>query len=792
MREGLRDIRVIDFSSQIAGPYCTKLFADAGADVVKVESDAGDPLRRWSASGVGLGERDGALFRFLNAGKRSVVGTPDDTRVETLLAGADLVVDDFGAGDRLSREALARRHPGLVILSISPYGLDGPYARRPATEFTLQAECSSIGVRGLPGREPYQAGGRTTEWIGGTYAAVAALAALYRARRSGHGERIDFSLHEVMGLATNNFIDLMWGLFGRPPVIGSAQNVETPSIEPTADGYIGFNTNTAQQLQDFLLLIEQPELRESGDFNLAAQRLSRLAAWEEIIHAYTTQHTTAEIIERASALRIPVAPVCNGETVLRQPHLEARGVYSEDSSGGFQRPRPPYKIDGASPPQPRPAPRLGEHDGKIEARSSKRPAPHGAPALPLRGLRVIDMTSWWAGPAASHMIATLGADVIHIESVAKPDGARMVGHMFAQGGKPWWECSTFFLSANTNKRGLTLDLDKKRGIELFNELLASADVLIENFSPRVMEGFGFTAERVRAINPHCIYVRMPAFGLDGPWRDHVGFAQTMEQISGLAWLTGHDDDHPRIQRGPCDPLAGMHAAFALLVALVDRERSGVGAYVECTMVEGALNAAAEQVIEWTAYGNLMHRQGNRSPTAAPQGLYACAEHDAAAHPRWLALSVENDREWQALLTWLGEPEWARDLRAAPLLERRRAHERIDTELRSVFAARDRDECVAQLVAAGIPAAPLVDPRSLSDHPQLRHRGFFEEIEHPVIGVQRFMTVPFRYASVDRWLRCAAPRIGEHNSEILSELGLSADEIRRLEKSQVIGNRPTHS
>ena len=210
------------------------------------------------------------------------------------------------------------------------------------------------------------------------------------------------------------------------------------------------------------------------------------------------------------------------------------------------------------------------------------------------------------------------------------------------------------------------------------------------------------------------------------------------------------------------------------------------------MVEGALNAAAEQVIERTAYGTLMQRQGNRSPCAAPQGLYACAEHDAAAHPRWLALSVAGDQEWAALLGWLGAPQWARDLHGAPLAARRQAEDRIDGELRPVFAARDRDECVEQLVAAGVPAAPVVDPRSLSDHPQLRHRGFFEEVEHPAVGRQRFMTVPFRYASVERWLRRPAPRLGEHNTEILSELGLSADEIRRLEKSLIIGSRPQHS
>ena len=786
---GLQGIRVVDFSQEIAGPYCTKLFADAGADVVKVEPPAGDSLRRWSASGADLGGRDGALFRFLNASKRSVVGAPEEPEVDALVAGADLVVEDFGAATVLDRAAMCARHPGLVLLSISAYGLTGPYARRPWTEFTVQAECSSIAIRGVPGREPFQCGARTTEWLGGTFASVAALGALHGAQASGHGEHVDFSLQEVMGLATNTYIDLMWGILGRPPATGAMQNVETPSIHATQDGYVGFNTNTQQQISDFLLLIGHPELRETGEFNQVPQRLARLDEWEALVEEFTHTRSTAEIVEEAGLLRIPSAPVCDAEALLAHEQIVARGIYSEDPSGGFLRPRPPYRIDDEEPAPPRPAPSLGEHTGRVEAHAPKRPQPTGPRALPLEGVRVLDATNWWAGPSASHLLGCLGADVLHLDSTKKPDGARMIGGMFAANHAEWWECSTFFLSANTNKRDVTLNLADSRGRELFFRLLDGADVLLENFSPRVMDGFGITREAVRAANPRCIYARMPAFGLDGPWRDRVGFAQTMEQLSGLAWLTGHVDDRPRIQRGPCDPLAGVHAAFALLVALEEREVSGRGAFLECTMVEGALNAAAEQVVEWTAYGRRLQREGNRAPNAAPQGLYPCRGHDSVANPQWLALSVATLPQWEALLAWLGNPSWAASLVGADLRERRAAQDKIDEHLHNVFADRDRDASVEALVAAGVPAAALADARTLSAHPQLQHRGFFEELDHPVVGRQQIMSVPFRYASVDRWLRTRAPTLGEHNALELGRLGVSAERLQELEAAGVIGTRP---
>ena len=302
-------------------------------------------------------------------------------------------------------------------------------------------------------------------------------------------------------------------------------------------------------------------------------------------------------------------------------------MFVRNPDGDFEQPRPSYLVDGESPPLRAPAPRLGEHTGSIEPRPVARTASglsaESTVALPLAGVRVLDCTAWWAGPSSTGMLACLGADVIHVESVQRPDGIRMTGFFVHPDGQ-WWEWSAAYLGANVNKRNLTLDLAQPDGQRVMRDLIRTADVVVENFSPRVFERFGFAGEDFRKINPRAILVRMPAFGLDGPWRDNVGFAQTMEQITGLAWLTGHLYDQPRIQQGPCDPLAGMHAAFAAIMGLVQRDRTGLGCHIEAPMVEGALNAAAEQIIEFSAYGATMEREGNRSPWAAPKASIRAA------------------------------------------------------------------------------------------------------------------------------------------------------------------------
>ena len=805
MQAGLSGIRVVDFSSQIAGPYCSKLFRDAGAEVIKVESPGGDPLRRWSATGAALGDQPSPLFSFLNAGKKSVVGAPTDAAVEALLGEADLVLEAHGLAYepevKLDVAALRAAHPHLVVVSITPYGLSGPWAGREATEFTIQAESGSIGVRGLIGKEPFQAGGRTMEWVAGTFAAVAALPAVLRARRTGQGEAVDLSILEASNMTSTNYADTMYRLMNgtteappAPPFPG--QTVETPSIEPTADGYVGFCTNTRQQFSDFLLMIERPDLREDEQLAQFAGRLMRFDEWQEIMRAWLKTKTTEEVIEMASLLRIPVAPIGNGETVAEHEQLKARGVFVPSADGRFIQPRLSYRVDDTDPPLPELAPALGADAASFGGRAPDRSAAAAAPTssgetgLPLEGLRVLDMTAWWAGPSAAHLLASMGADVIHVESTSRPDGMRMVGGMAATHYPEWWEASSFFLHANTNKRGITLDLTKPRGRELVEELIKHSDAVIENFTPRVLEGFGLTWERIQELNPRALMVRMPAFGLSGPWRDNTGFAQTMEQLSGLAWLTGHADDQPRIQRGPCDPIAGMHGAFAFLVALAERDATGKGHHVESTMVESALNVAAEQLVEWSAHGRLLSREGNRSPLAAPQGLYPCADGQPG-NESWLSLSVVTDAHWRALCDVLGDPDWAAEAELETLAGRRAAHDVIDAELEKWTRSQKRDEAEARLRAAGLPASAVADPRRLCDeNPQLRARDYYEHPEHGVVGAMPLPSLPFRYASLGRWLRTPAPKLGEHNGPILEGvLGLTPAEVEGLAAEGIIGTRP---
>ena len=207
------------------------------------------------------------------------------------------------------------------------------------------------------------------------------------------------------------------------------------------------------------------------------------------------------------------------------------------------------------------------------------------------------------------------------------------------------------------------------------------------------------------------------------------------------------------------------------------------------MVEGALNVAAEQVIEFTAYGNLMERQGNRTAEAAPQGLLKTLAPADAVSPAWIALSIATVEQWDALLDCLGQPAWARDWASADLGRRKSGEEELLAHLAEMFAEMDRESLVRKLRDAGVPAAIPADPRSLSAHPQFIHRGTYEELVHPVVGQQKFIGMPFRFGSVERWLREPAPLLGEHNEIILQSLGLGDDEIRDLQDRSIIGTLP---
>src|SRR5438067_2144237 len=636
----LEGVRVVDRTTRIAGPYCTKLLADAGADVVCAGPHDG-----------------GGLSEYLHSSKRALDG--DDGH---LVSAADILVADEDVGV----DALWVENRGLVVVTITPFGCDGPWAGRPATEFTLQAACGSTATRGLPENPPLAAGGRLGEWLAGTYAAAGAVAALRSARRSGVGEHVDVAMFDCMAVAMTTFQPVFSSFMGHPPMKGTGRAIEVPSIEPTADGYVVFTTNSAQQFESLLLMIGRDDLLADKDLARPNVRFKRRDEFSAAVHAFTVPRPSAQVLEDAAAWRIPAGPVLDGEGVPSFEQFVAREVFGPSPSGRFRQPRVPYRISGTAPQPFTPAPEVGADSGTVDWPVRPAPRPDAEWQLPLAGIRVLDCTAWWAGPATTHVLGCLGADVIKVESIKRPDLMRYTSVKPPTEDR-WWEWGPLYHAVNTAKRGITVDLTRPEGVALFERLLGTADALLENYTPRVMEQFGLGWERVHEVNPRLVMVRMPAFGLTGPWRDRTGFAQTMECIAGMAWLTGFADGPPVLVRGACDPLAGMHAVYATLLALDERDRTGEGVLVDAAMVEAAVNAPVEPVIERDTTGTVLSRTGNRGGCGAPQGVYRCAGED-----RWVAVAVADDEQWLALRSALGDPPWAGDAALGSAAGRRAA------------------------------------------------------------------------------------------------------------------------
>jgi crotonobetainyl-CoA:carnitine CoA-transferase CaiB-like acyl-CoA transferase len=767
-------MRLLDVTDGIAGAYASKLLIDAGADAIVVEPAGGDPLRRWTAAATPLPPgTDGPLWRFLRSSAHATTDQPD-----ALAAGADIILASYtpGRGYRAGLDPgrfaeLRAANPALVVVSISPWGTTGPWADRPATEMTVQAACGGTSRRGLPDRPPVSAGGQLVEWLTGVFAAVGAATAYGHARRTGRGQHVDVSMLEAATLCLNGPYAAIAGQWY--PDLPSRRTIEVPSIEPAADGQVGFCTMTAQQWSDFCVLIGHPEMGEDPTLRSADERMLRMDEIQAAVAAMTSSQTVDQIVELAVALRVPVTPVGTGATVAEFDQFVARETYLP-APGGGRWPRPPYRLSAAPLRPPGPPPPAGP---------TGWPGPRSEPGneaadRPLTGLRVVDLSAFWAGPFATLYLAAMGADVIKVESTQHPDGIRFLGGF---SGEAPWERSMVFAGANPSKRDITLDLEDPTGRDLLDRLIDGADVVVENFTPRVLDRFGIRWPELHASQPQTILIRMPAFGLEGPWRDRAGFAMTIEQTSGLAWVTGYPDV-PLVPRGPCDPIGGMHAVLALLAALEHRRRTGEGQLIEVALVDGALNLAVEQVLEFDRTGEVLTRHGNRGPAAVPQGLYPAAGDD-----NWVAVAVSSDEQWHSLVTLV--PGLEDDAWATPA-GRRVHHDAIDGLIAAWTARWPAEECADRLVAAGVPAAVVAAGYRAHLSPQLAHRRFFQELDHPVTGRTGYPGFPMAFDAFGRALFSSPPPLlGQHNAEILRSLGLDPAAIEALEQRGVIGDRP---
>jgi crotonobetainyl-CoA:carnitine CoA-transferase CaiB-like acyl-CoA transferase len=773
----LDGLRVIEIADEISGPYCGKLFADLGADVIKIEGPEGDSLRRWGPFPGDEPDPDRCgMFEYLNAGKHGTV--LDITReseaavARQLIGDADVLIDGLAPGtlekSGLGVDALQNINSGLVVVRISNFGQHGPFRDRAESPLTIQAASGWISARD-PDRPPVQAGARIAEYVAGGYAALGALTAR-RIASKGRVTEVDVSVFEAL-LSTLPYPML---LAEKVRTLGLPSNIRSGpmlGVVRAGDGWVGINCLTGQHWLDVCAMLGLPAFGEQ-QFAIMLGGPER-AEFFAAAQPWLSERTVTEVVELSQALRIPAAPVADGATALDCPQYVKRGFFVD--GGGrdwsFRRPGPPFRLSKG------PAVPAGAQSGGVWPASEITD-----PSLPFVGLKVLDLTTFWAGGYLTCYLAAFGADVVKVESIQRPDGFRYSA-AYPHEGDDWYERSPLWQATNLNKRDITLDLTSEPGRELARRLAAHADVVVENFSPRVVEQFGLDYQSLAALRPDVIMVRMPGFGLDGPWRDYVGWALNIEQISGMSAVTGYADGPPCNVQGPADPIVGVHAGVALLAALDHRRRTGEGQLIEVAQIEVGAAVTAEPVIEYSMNGIVRPREGNRQRGYC-QGVYPTDTEDA-----WVALSVRDDNDWSQLVDAMGRPGLLGDDRLATADRRAAVHDVFDQVVAAWTQTRSPANIVATLRERHIPVEEVIAPERMYGVPQLDARGYYEDFEHPITGRHRYPGWPFRISpGPARHHRCAPPTLGQHNNEILSDLGLSRDELAALRRDRVIGDR----
>ncbi len=797
MSGALHGLRVVEVAGDIAGPYCTKLLVDLGADVHKVEVGSGDPLRGWGPfPSNGADHGCGGLFAYLNAGKTGqtldLTARSGIDALHALIRDADLLVEDLpphGPERRrwgLDTETLQKLNPRLIVVRISDFGQLGPMADRRTTPLTLQAASGWISNR-EPDRPPVQAGARIPEYTAGAYAALGGLTALRVADADAQRiVEVDVSTHEAM-ISTLPYPMLLAERLRQLGLPTNARAAPMLGIVRASDGWIGINCLTGQHWLDVCAMVGLPEF---GEHQIAImlggperdEFFAKAQPWLDSM-------SVADLVELSQAMRIPAAPVTDGATVLDCPQYRDRGFFvqagseTDPESVRFLRPGAPFRLSRTPVAIPGAPPRLGEdRDAGWRERTQRRAVPREDVTLPFSGLKVFDLSTFWAGAYLTCYLGAFGADVVKVESIQRPDSHRYSGSLLRE-GDDWYERGPLWQGTNLNKRDLTLDLTSEPGRSLARQLVAEADVVVENFSPRVVEQFGLDYDSVAAINPGVIMVRMPGFGLEGPWRDYVGWALNIEQLSGMSSCTGYPDGPPCNLQGPADPIAGVHATVALLAALEHRDRTGEGQLIEVAQIEVGAAVTAEPVIEHSMTGSVRGREGNRHRRFT-QGVYSTAQPD-----EWVAISVRDDADWAALSEAMEHPELAGDVRFATWRDRLDHHDGFDAAVSAWTASQAPDDIVAALATRGVPAERVLTSDRMYDLDQLDARGFYEEVEHPITGRHRFPGWPFRITPGPlRHHLAPPPTLGQHNAEILAELGLTAEDLAALRQQQVIGDR----
>jgi len=763
MGNPLAGVRVLELSSGVAGAFAGRMLRGYGADVRQITVP----------SAVGLTDDEAT---YLHAGKHH---SPVPADWEPLFAGADIVVSDRQprqlAELGIDWAEVRARHSHLVVVSVTPFGLTGPYADWQATNAVSFAMGGIMSLTGDPGRTPLVTGGNQADVLAGLNAFAVAVTCWYgRSRNGGLGELVDLSAQECAA----GMLELYGPscAMGGPviPRLGNHTRA-TWGIYPCVDGWAGAFA-LERQTPALFNLLDDPELDELR-FTDPLQRLEPLneEALTVKMYVWFMDKTKADVLAAGLAAKVPVGVAVTPADLLASEGLHARGAF--DRIGDIVVPGRPFPGFGwRSSDEPSSA------SDALDwlPRSSPMSAPDAVSgSLPLAGLRVVDLTMMWAGPFATLQLASMGADVIKVESPSAWDNIRTL--VPQPGVADPWNSAYYFQAYNRDKRSLTLDLAQDEGRELFLRMLADADVLVENYRADVLDKLGLTDEVLARANPRLVTVSMAAFGKEGPDREYVGFGPVIELMSGLTSLSGYEGDEEPFKTGISygDPVAGLNAVAAIVLGLIERDATGRGCHVDLAQRETGMVLIGEAFVAASRGEEPVHR-GCRDARFAPQGAYRVRGED-----QWLVVSVRTDDEWRALCGLLGR----NDLAGLPVDERRARHDELDTVLAEWLQPQRPQLVMERLQAGGVPAGRVLDCSAVHDDLQLLHRDFWVYLPNPKMIRHKQQGVPWRLVDAAPEPRRHAPFFGEHNAEILTELGLTADDLAGLTARRVVATAP---
>jgi crotonobetainyl-CoA:carnitine CoA-transferase CaiB-like acyl-CoA transferase len=800
----LAGIRVIDLATpraELAG----RVLADLGADVIKVEPPGGSEARRVPPFDRRPGHEGESLYwAAVGLGKRSVVldvERPEDrARLLAFIAGADVLLESFDPGFLdtlgLGYEALATLNPGLVYVSVTPFGKDGPEGGMPATDLTLEAAGGLLSLQGDAGRPPIPVGYPQASFHSGVQAAADAVVALHERLRSGRGQHLDVSMQAAMVWTLMSATGYPPNVHDDPPGYCAHRNDPPVQVLPgfvparlweCADGFATYTTTlpvigprthhdtlgwaeSEGKLEPALRGIDWNNwIRDAVEGRLPVEAVVRSMA---AVAAFLRTKTKAELQAFAVAHGSLLAPIYTVPDLLTDPQLEARQFWTE--CGGRLHPGPFAKLSGTPLRMDRPAPALGEAQRAFDAPAPRAAATAAGERRPaFEGLKVADFAWVGVGPIISKALADHGATVVHVESTTRPDVLRLLPPF--KDGVPGIDRSQFMANFNTSKLGLALDLTTEGGLRTARRLVQWADVVVESFTPGTMAKFGLDYATLSKDRPELVMLSTCLRGQTGPERTYTGFGGQGSALSGLHSITGWPDLPPAGPWGAyTDFINPRFGVAALGAALMHRARTGEGQHVDISQVEGAIHFIEPLVLDYTVNGRAPAPASDSSVIASPHGVIATEGYE-----RFIALAVETPEQWHALcgVAPLGPftgPEFD------SLQARRSASGPIHDALARWCGDQDAFVLGATLRRAGVPAYAVLRPTDLYHDPQLAHRGFFVTLAHGEMGPTPYDGFATRFSATPGQLRSAAPCLGQDTERVLREiLGCDDDEIAGL-------------